>query len=279
MSYTIRAEGLVKSYGDTVALDGVDLELRVGEVRALIGPNGAGKTTAMRILAALEHPDAGTATVGGHDLVRDRARVRELIGPLLPGVDGVGALGRLLGGPPVLLLDEPDAGLDPRAREALWDVVRRLAREGSSVLFTTRYPDEADGLADRVTVLDRGRTVAEGRPDELRRLIGEPRLCVRPTLPGDGEAVERILTELSCASPRHDPHSGLFSVPASDPMLLSALVRRLERAGIGTEDTGMRRPGLGEVLLALTGRGGRQAPGSLQTVASGASRPDPEGTT
>ncbi|MFE5485827.1 ABC transporter ATP-binding protein [Streptomyces sp. NPDC056527] len=256
MSYAIRAEGLVKRYGDTVALDGVDLELRVGEVRALLGPNGAGKTTAVRILATLEQPDAGGATIGGHDLVRDRARVRELIGPPLPGAGGLDALDRLPGRPRVLLLDEPDAGLDPRARDALRDVVRRLAADGSSVLLTTQHPEEADGLADRVTVLDRGRVVAEGRPDELRHRIGEPRLWVRPTLPGDGAAVARILTELAGTAPRRDRHRVLFSVPASDPMLLSALVRRLERAGIGTEDVGLRRPGLDEVLLALTERAG-----------------------
>ncbi|MEU9996245.1 AAA family ATPase [Streptomyces sp. NPDC050848] len=321
MSYAVRAEGLVKRYGATVALDGVGLAVRPGEVVALLGPNAAGKTTALRVLATLARPDAGRATVCGHDVVRERARVRELIGAtgwpagggsgegleeslgepswggpdeaarggggreararagdLLERFELTGAVGRpvgtlsdgvrrgldlvarLLGGPRVLLLDEPDRGLDPRARRTVRDVVRQLAAEGTAVLFTTQHPGEADGLADRVTLLDGGRVVAEGRPEELKRRIGEPSLRVRPSLAGDGDAVGRILTELTGTAPSRDRHTGLLSVPAADPMLLSALVRRLERAGIGTEDLGLSQPGLDDVVATLTGGGSADQP-------------------
>ncbi|MFG2640666.1 ATP-binding cassette domain-containing protein [Streptomyces sp. NPDC048370] len=355
MSYAVRAEGLVKRYGTTVALDGVGLTVRPGEVVALLGPNGAGKTTALRVLATLARPDAGRATVCGHDVVRERARVRELIGATgwpagggfgeglygggLEGLDGLeglrgeglygepswggpdeaarggggreararagdllerfeltGAVGRpvgtlsdgvrrglelvarLLGGPRVLLLDEPDRGLDPRARRTVRDVVRQLAAEGKAVLFTTQHPGEADGLADRVTLLDDGRVVAEGRPEELKRRIGEPSLRVRPSLAGDGDAVGRILTELTGTGPSRDRHTGLLSVPASDPMLLSALVRRLERAGIGTEDLGLCRPGLEDVVATLTGGGSADQPAARPARRLG-DRPEPGSAT
>ncbi|MGW2015071.1 ATP-binding cassette domain-containing protein [Streptomyces sp. NPDC001927] len=252
MSYAVRAEGLVKRYGDTVALDGFDLAVRPGEVVALLGPQGAGRTTALRVLAALDRPDAGRATVCGHDVVREGARVRELIWGMEWPAGGREA-GDLLGSPRVLLLDEPDAAL-------LWNVVGHRAAEGTAVLFTTRHPAEADGLADRVTVLDGGRVVAEGPPEELKRRLGDPSLRVRPSLAGDGDAVQRILTELTGAVPSHDRHTGLFSAPATDPMLLSALVRRLERAGVGTEEVGLRRPDLEEVVTALTAGAGSVRP-------------------
>ncbi|MFE5963898.1 ATP-binding cassette domain-containing protein [Streptomyces sp. NPDC056463] len=295
MTYVIRAEGLVKRYGTTAAVDGVDLEVRAGEVVGLIGPNGAGKSTVVRILSAHDRPDAGRATVCGHDVVRERRRVRALLTPAgdaggAGGTDDAGRAGaagadRLLGcfaltgavgrpvdalsdgerrglelvarlsaGPQVLILDEPDSGLDVRARRAVRDVVRRLAAEGTAVLFTTQHPDEADGLADRVALLDRGRIVAEGRPEEVGRRAGEASLRVRPSLAGDGDAVSRILTELTGAAPSYEPHTGTLSAPAADPMLLSALVRRLERSGIGTETLGLHQPTLQDALAALAYR-------------------------
>ncbi|MFF5938036.1 ABC transporter ATP-binding protein [Streptomyces sp. NPDC012508] len=283
MTHAIRAEGLVKRYGGAAALDGVGLEVGAGEVVGLLGPNGAGKSTVVRILSALDRPDAGRVTVCGHDVVREGERVRELLaaaeGP--PGAwpgrllarfgltaaagrpvaalsdgerRGLDLVARLSDGPRVLILDEPDRGLDVRARRALRDAVRRLAAEGTAVLLTTEHPDEADGLADRVALLDRGRVVAEGRPDEVTRRTGEASLRVRPSLAGDGDAVSRILTELTGARPSHDRDTGTLSVPAADPMLLSALVRRLERAGIGTETLGLHQPTLEDAVGALTYR-------------------------
>ncbi|MDP9848781.1 ATP-binding cassette domain-containing protein [Streptosporangium lutulentum] len=304
----IRAEGLVKRYGDMVALDGVDLEVQAGRVVAVLGPNGAGKTTAVRILATLMRPDGGRAVVGGHDVVRDPVRVRGLIGLTgqyasvdegLSGLENLILLGRLLnlskreakaraaellerfelteaagrpissfsggmrrrldlaaslvGRPRILFLDEPTTGLDPHTRNGLWDVVRALVSDGTTVLLTTQYLEEADQLADRITVIDRGKVVAEGRPGELKRQIGGQIMHVRPTLATDMDAVGRILAELTGSTPNRDENTGLLSAPAADPLLVSALARRLDLSGIPTDELGLRLPSLDEVFLALTG--------------------------
>jgi len=308
MSYAIRAEGLVKKFGDTIALGGVDLEVPAGKVVGVLGPNGAGKTTAVRILATLLRPDAGHATVGGYDVVKDPVRVRSMIGLTgqyasvdedLSGLENLMLIGRLLdlsrpnararanelleqfeltdaatrsvktysggmrrridlaaslvGRPHVLYLDEPTTGLDPHARNEVWGVVRRLVAEGSTVLLTTQYLEEADQLADRITVFDHGLVVADGRSDELKRRVGGQTLQVRPTLLADLDAVERILAELTGFEPARDNDTGLLTVPTSDPLLLSTLVRRLDDAGITADELALRLPSLDEVFLALTG--------------------------
>ncbi|MGW0909140.1 ATP-binding cassette domain-containing protein [Streptomyces sp. NPDC002853] len=314
MSYAIKAEGLVKRYGDFVALDGVDLEVPAGKVIGVLGPNGAGKTTTVRILSTLLRPDAGHATVGGHDVVRDQVRVRGLIGLTgqyasvdeeLSGAENLVLLGRLLdlsrrdararavelleqfelteaaqrpistfsggmrrrldlaaslvGRPEVLYLDEPTTGLDPHARTEVWSVVRRLVADGATVLLTTQYLEEADQLADSITVFDRGRVVAEGRPDELKRRVGGQTLQVRPTVAGDLDIVAGILAELTGTAPQRDAGNGSLTVPVDDPMLISALVRRLDGAGISADELGLRLPSLDEVFLALTGGAARKA--------------------
>ncbi|MBC6461091.1 ATP-binding cassette domain-containing protein [Actinomadura sp. HBU206391] len=308
MSHAIRAEGLVKRFGDMVALNGVDLEVPAGKVVGVLGPNGAGKTTALRILATLMRPDEGHATVGGHDVVKDPVRVRSLIGltgqyasvdESLSGTENLVLLGRLLnmskrdakkraaelierfeltaaaarpiatfsggmrrrldlaaslvGRPQVLYLDEPTTGLDPHTRNEMWEVVRRLVADGSTVLLTTQYLEEADQLADRITVFDHGRVVAEGRPGELKRRVGGQILHVRPTLPADVDLVSRMLTELTGVVPARDENIGLLTVPAVDQMLVSAVVRKLDAAGIASDELGLRLPSLDEVFLALTG--------------------------
>jgi oleandomycin transport system ATP-binding protein len=308
MSYAIRAEGLVKKFGDTTALGGVDLEVPAGKVVGVLGPNGAGKTTAVRILATLLRPDAGHATVGGYDVVKDPVRVRGMIGLTgqyasvdedLSGLENLMLIGRLLdlsrpnararanelleqfeltdaagrsvktysggmrrridlaaslvGRPRVLYLDEPTTGLDPHARNEVWGVVRRLVAEGSTVLLTTQYLEEADQLADRITVFDHGLVVADGRSDELKRRVGGQTLQVRPTLLADLDAVARILSELTGFEPARDNDTGLLTVPTSDPLLLSTLVRKLDDAGITADELALRLPSLDEVFLALTG--------------------------
>ncbi len=228
----VRADGLRKSYGSprhpVRVLDGVDLALHRGEVLALLGPNGAGKTTTVRILATLLRPDGGTATVAGHDVVHDAARVREVISltgqyaavdekqsgrenllmmgrlahlprrgararvdDLLDAFDLTGAAGRrvetysggmrrrldlaagLLTRPQVMFLDEPTTGLDPRSRQTMWEVIRGVVADGTSLFLTTQYLEEADQLADRVALVDDGRVVAEGSPSELKRRVGD----------------------------------------------------------------------------------------------------------
>jgi oleandomycin transport system ATP-binding protein len=310
MSHAIRAEGLVKHFGETKALDGVDLEVPFGKVVGVLGPNGAGKTTAVRILATLMKPDAGHATVGGYDVVKDPVRVRSLIGLTgqyasvdedLNGTENLILIGRLLGlrrtdaktraadlleqfdltdaakrpirtysggmrrrldlaaslvgRPEVLYLDEPTTGLDPHARNEVWAVVRNLVADGATVLLTTQYLEEADQLADKITVFDHGRVVADGRADELKRRVGGQTLQVRPTTLSDMDAVARILTELSGVLPTRDDDTGLLTAPVSDPVLLSTLVRKLDEHGITCDELALRLPSLDEVFLALTGHG------------------------
>ncbi|SEP24977.1 ATP-binding cassette domain-containing protein [Amycolatopsis saalfeldensis] len=308
MSHAIRAEGLVKHFGETKALDGVDLEVPFGKVVGVLGPNGAGKTTAVRILATLLKPDSGHATVGGYDVVKDPVRVRGLIGLTgqyasvdedLNGTENLMLIGRLLdysradararakellerfelsdaakrpvrtysggmrrridlaaslvGRPEVLYLDEPTTGLDPHARNEVWAVVRNLVAEGATVLLTTQYLEEADQLADKITVIDRGRVVADGRADELKRRTGGQTLQVRPTSMADLDAVFRILANLTGVRPTRDDDTGLLTAPVSDPVLLSTLVRKLDEAGITSDELALRLPSLDEVFLALTG--------------------------
>jgi oleandomycin transport system ATP-binding protein len=306
MTYAIRAEGLVKKYGDFTALDGVDLEVPAGKVVGVLGPNGAGKTTTVRILATLLRPDAGHATIGGHDIAKDPVRVRQLIGltgqyasvdETLSGAENLVLIGRLLGltrrdartraaellenfslteaakrpiatfsggmrrrldlaaslvgRPRILFLDEPTTGLDPHARQEVWDVVKGLVADGSTVLLTTQYLEEADQLADSITVFDKGRKVAEGRPGELKRRVGGQILQVRPTVPADVPQVAAILAELSGHAAAEE--SGVLTVPADEPLLVSAVARRLDGAGISADELGLRLPSLDEVFLALTG--------------------------
>ncbi|MEQ0565726.1 ATP-binding cassette domain-containing protein [Amycolatopsis sp. NEAU-NG30] len=308
MSHAIQAEGLVKQFGETKALDGVDLEVPFGQVVGVLGPNGAGKTTAVRILATLMKPDAGRATVGGYDVVADPVRVRSLIGLTgqyasvdedLNGIENLVLIGRLygfprarakaratelierfeltgaakrpirtysggmrrrldlaaslVGGPEVLYLDEPTTGLDPHARNEVWDVVRGLVAEGATVLLTTQYLEEADQLADKITVFDHGRVVADGRADELKRRVGGQTLQVRPTRLSDMDAVDRILGGLAGVRPARDDGTGLLTAPVDDPVLLSTLVRKLDEAGITADELALRLPSLDEVFLALTG--------------------------
>ncbi|GAB3495066.1 ATP-binding cassette domain-containing protein [Amycolatopsis cihanbeyliensis] len=319
MTNAIQAEGLVKRFGETTALAGVDLEVPTGKVVGVLGPNGAGKTTAVRILATLLKPDAGRATVGGYDVQRDPVSVRGLIGLTgqyasvdedLTGAENLRLLARLLdfsraaartraaellerfeltdagsrpvrtysggmrrridlaaslvGRPRVLCLDEPTTGLDPHARNEVWEVVRRLVEDGVTVLLTTQYLEEADQLADRITVFDHGRVVADGRPDELKRRVGGQTMQVRPSVRGDLEAVERIVTELTGARPARDADAGLLTAPVDNPALLAALVRRLDEVGITADELALRLPSLDEVFLALTGSRAESARADLE---------------
>ncbi|MEU3625236.1 daunorubicin/doxorubicin resistance ABC transporter ATP-binding protein DrrA [Amycolatopsis coloradensis] len=309
MTHAIRAEGLVKHYGETKALDGVDLEVPAGKVVGVLGPNGAGKTTAVRILATLIRPDRGHASVFGYDVVKNPMAVRSVIGLTgqyasvdedLSGTENLVLIGRLLefsradakkraadllerfelteaagraiktysggmrrrldlaaslvGRPKVLYLDEPTTGLDPHARNEVWAVVRTLVADGTTVLLTTQYLEEADQLADTITVFDRGLVVANGRADELKRRTGGQTLQVRPTALADLDAVERILAGLTGVQPNRDDDTGLLTAPVADPVLLSTLVRKLDEAGITADELALRLPSLDEVFLALTGK-------------------------
>ncbi|HEX2176257.1 MAG TPA: ATP-binding cassette domain-containing protein [Nocardioidaceae bacterium] len=306
MSEAIRTEGLVKRFGDTTALDGVDLRAETGSVLGLLGPNGAGKTTAVRVLATLLRPDAGHAAVAGYDVVRDAHQVRQLIGMTgqyasvdenLTGFENLLLIGRLLdiprreakhrarellesfgledaagkatkaysggmrrrldlaaslvGRPRLLYLDEPTTGLDPRSRLDLWGLVRRLVASGVTVLLTTQYLEEADELADDIAVIDHGRVIATGTPDELKARTGAQYLAVRPAEAADLPIVQSVVHELVGAPPELEGQR--VTAPVTDPALLPAAVRRLDDAGIVITELTLRNSSLNEVFLSLTG--------------------------
>jgi oleandomycin transport system ATP-binding protein len=321
----ISAEGLVKKYGSTTALDGVDLSVPTGTVLGVLGPNGAGKTTAVRILGTLLRPDAGHATVGGFDVVKQAPRVREIIGLTgqyasvdedMSGRRNLVMIGRLLGmprdqakarasellerfelsdagdriaktysggmrrrldlasslvgNPSILYLDEPTTGLDPHARNGVWDTIRNLVLDGTTVLLTTQYLEEADALADSLLVFDKGKVVAEGRPAELKAQAGKQSLDVRPAEPGHLERVAAIVSEAVGTRPTVDVVNALVSVPVSDGTSMPVVVRRLDEAGIAVTELALRLPSLDEVFLALVGHSAEEVQDTV--VLEGAGR-------
>ncbi len=306
----IRAAGLRQSFGDVVALDGLDLEVAAGTVFGLLGPNGAGKTTLVRILATLRRPTAGRASVLGRDVVADPLAVRRLIGLAgqfaavdeeLTGRENVEMVGRLYrlsaaearqragdlldrfgladaadrrvstysggmrrrldlgaslaGRPPVLLLDEPTTGLDPRSRQELWSIVDELRRAGTTVLLTTQYLEEADRLAQRIAVVDRGRIVAEGTVAELKGAIGSEVLVVRVADLRSVTEAAAALGDLSTGeAPLVDAAAGEIRLSVVDPGASAEAVRRLDARALPIAAIELTRPSLDDVFLTLTGR-------------------------
>ncbi|WP_018993850.1 daunorubicin resistance protein DrrA family ABC transporter ATP-binding protein [Thioalkalivibrio sp. ALgr1] len=306
MDIAIRLQGLVRGYNGTRAVDGVDLEVPSGSILGLLGPNGAGKTTIVRMLSTLISPDAGTAEVGGFDVVREAAHVREIIGltgqyasvdEKLTGRENLLLISRLLGlgrrdarrrtdellaqfdlcdaanrpaqtysggmrrrldlaaslvgNPAILFLDEPTTGLDPRARRDLWRLVAELREQGTTVLLTTQYLDEADALADRIVVLDRGRIIAEGTSSELKERVGGRSLFVvvadSARLDDATEAIARIVGEGPQA------RDNTLSVAVTSSSVVPKVLRALDQAGIEVVELGLRTASLDDVFLALTG--------------------------
>jgi ABC-2 type transport system ATP-binding protein len=307
----IKATGLHKSYGSTLVLDGIDLDVAAGTVFALLGPNGAGKTTAVEILSTLVPADAGDVRVAGHDVAAEPDAVRSAIGVTgqFSAVDGFltgrenlllmadllhleRAAGRrraaellerfeltdaagtmaatysggmkrrldlamtLVGDPQVIFLDEPTAGLDPRSRRTMWQVVRELVAGGVTIFLTTQYLDEADELAHRIAVLDAGRIVAEGTPEQLKRRVpgGHVRLrfADRPALDAAAAAVRGA---------DRDDESLSLTVPGDGSLTaLRALLDQLDRAAVEVEDLSIHTPDLDDVFFAVTGsrKGGQE---------------------
>ncbi|WP_431914394.1 ATP-binding cassette domain-containing protein [Nonomuraea jabiensis] len=301
------AEGLVKRFGATTALDGITLSAPPGTVLGVLGPNGAGKTTAVRILATLLRPDAGHATVSGLDVVRHASRVRRLIGLTgqyasvdedLTGTENLVLIGRLLdlriadakaraarlledfglaeaadrrastysggmrrrldlaaglvGRPDVIFLDEPTTGLDPAKREDVWAIVRRLVADGVTVLLTTQYLEEADALADAISVVDHGKVIAHGSAAELKRVVGGQTVLVRPADPARLEEAAAIVAAVA-GRPAESPGRDVVTVPVDGDAAFTEIVARLAAAGIAVNELSLRLPSLDEVFFTLTG--------------------------
>jgi ABC-2 type transport system ATP-binding protein len=300
------AAGLRKCFGDTLVLDGIDLNVAAGTVFALLGPNGAGKTTAVRILSTLIRADGGEARVAGHDVAREPDAVRAAIGVtgqfsavdnLLTGEENLilmadlHRLGRaegrlraaellrrfdlsdaarklvstysggmrrrldlamtLIGRPRVIFLDEPTTGLDPRSRRGLWAIIRELVADGVTIFLTTQYLEEADQLADRIAVLDRGRIVAEGTAAELKRLVPGGHVSLRFA---DAHSLDTAAEQLGGSVQARDDEALTLQV-ASDGGVrsLRAVLDRLDAAAVDVEELSVHTPDLDDVFLALTG--------------------------
>jgi ABC-2 type transport system ATP-binding protein len=306
MSHPIEAEGLVRHFGDIVAVDGIDLVVEEGEIFGFLGPNGAGKSTAVRMLTTLLRPTAGRARVAGYDVVEQAGAVRRSIGvalqdaaidPLMTGRELVrlqavlhgisrsdadargevllervgltGAADRRVGTysggmrrrldlalslvhePTVLFLDEPTTGLDPMSRLALWDEVRRLNGDGTTVFLTTQYLEEADELAGRIAIIDGGRIVREGRPEELKAAVGAHTLVV--TVAADQH--ERATEVLSAFGGARPGKAGSLAIGlAGGTTAMSGVPRALEDAAVRVEHVELDAPSLDDVFADATGR-------------------------
>lgn len=303
----IRAEGLIRRFGDNAAVDGVDISVAPGEIYGFLGPNGAGKTTTVRMLVTLLAPTDGKAWVAGRDVVSDPGGVRLRIGVALQeaaldakqtGVEILRLQGRLYGlrrpeieqrltdlrelidigdaldrpvggysggmkrrldlatalmhNPEVLFLDEPTTGLDPISRAKVWEEVRRLNDElGVTIFLTTQYLEEADNLADRVGIIDKGKIVAEGTPEELKRSVGQDLVVV--SISGEPNGVVDRLRGLEAVQ-RADARGGELTIATPDgPRVVGRVAVELEEAGIGVERLTLRTPTLDDVFLEVTG--------------------------
>ncbi|CAL9517948.1 Daunorubicin_doxorubicin resistance ATP-binding protein DrrA [Streptomyces sp. enrichment culture] len=311
----IETAGLVKTFGETRAVDGVDLSVPAGTVYGVLGPNGAGKTTTVKMLATLLRPDGGEAHVFGHDIVREADEVRgrvSLTGQYasvdedLTGTENLVLLGRLLGHrkpaarrraaqlleafgltdaagkqvkhysggmrrridiaasilntPDLLFLDEPTTGLDPRSRNQVWDIVRAVVAQGTTVLLTTQYLDEADQLASRIAVIDRGKVIAEGTKGELKASVGAGSVHLRlrdpDRRPLAADLLRRVLDAQVQAEPDPVALTARLGAAASRDTAAEQAARALSelaRAGITVDNFSLGQPSLDEVFLALTG--------------------------
>ncbi|MER5529502.1 ATP-binding cassette domain-containing protein [Streptomyces sp. NPDC002677] len=309
MPGAIYAEGLVKTFGDVRALDGVDLDVPEGTVLGLLGPNGAGKTTTVRCLTTLLRPDSGKAVVAGLDVTRQPDAVRRSIGlsgqfaavdEYLTGRENLQMVGRLYqmrakqakaravelleqfnltdaadrptktysGGmrrrldlaaalvvsPPVMFMDEPTTGLDPRNRQQLWEVIKQLVSGGTTLLLTTQYLEEADHLAHDIAVVDQGRVIAQGTSDQLKARTGGERVEVVVHERDHIRTAAEVLHGFGKGETTVEEHTRKLTVPVTGgAKLLAEVIRELDTRGIEIDDIALRRPTLDDVFLSLTG--------------------------
>ncbi|WNR46792.1 ATP-binding cassette domain-containing protein [Paenibacillus roseipurpureus] len=309
--WAVEARGLVKAFGENRAVDGVNLNVPTGSIYGVLGPNGAGKTTTINMLATLLRPDAGTAKIFGHDVVKESQIVRQLIGVTgqyasvdesLSATENLMIFSRLLGlsraeakkktwdlleefglteaakrplknfsggmrrrldlaasliaQPPLIFLDEPTTGLDPRTRSQMWETIRRLVNTGSTILLTTQYLEEADQLADRVAVIDRGHVVAEGTVDELKGSVGTSSLHLHVQNTSDIAKASRLVEQVLKATA--NVSGGKITAPMTDADRVTDLLITLREAGIHLAELSVQKPTLDEVFLTITGHGAEE---------------------
>ena len=304
-TYAVLSEGLEKRFGEVHALRGLDLAVAPGTVCGILGSNGAGETTAVRLLTTLLRPDAGSARVAGHDLVREPEAVRRAIAVTgqYASVDGdltgrqnlrlfarlhrvrgpaeraaelldrfgltesadraastySGGMRRrldlaasLIRRPEILFLDEPTTGLDPASRNLIWDAVRDLTADGTTVLLTTQYLEEADQLAHDIALVDKGRVAHTGSPSQLKALIGAH---VEIVVADAGVLAKAagVLDQLTGGEPSFDlVRNSVGAVTRDTTLTLPRLVRELDAAGVPLLDASIRPPTLDDVFLRLT---------------------------
>ncbi|HET6693625.1 MAG TPA: ATP-binding cassette domain-containing protein [Pedococcus sp.] len=306
-THAIEAEHLVKSFGDTLAVDDVSFVVPEGSVLGLLGPNGAGKTTTVRMMTTLTRPTSGTARVAGHDVLTEPDAVRSSMGltgqaatvdELLTGRENLRLIGQLYGldkgyiarasedllerfslaeagdrtaktysggmrrrldlavsliaTPPVLFLDEPTTGLDPRSRVELWEVLRELVADGTTLLLTTQYLEEADQLADNIVVIDRGTVIAEGTPLQLKDQSGAAALVVTVSQAQDLD-VARSLMAPHVREMHVDQGARQITAPAEGVAHMTRIAGIFAESRIELDDIGLKRPSLDDVFLHLTG--------------------------
>jgi ABC-2 type transport system ATP-binding protein len=313
MANAIETSGLVKTFGATRALDGVDLTIRSGTVYGLLGPNGAGKTTTIRVLTTLLKPTAGKALVLGHDVATDDAQVRRKVSLTgqyasvdedLTGHENLVLISRLLGlswgdskaratellgafglsdaagrqvrnysggmrrridiaaslvtRPEILFLDEPTTGLDPRSRNQVWDLVRQIASDGTTVVLTTQYLEEADRLAERMAVIDHGKVIAEGTSRDLKASVGTNTLHFHLANADQRAQAQAIVSALAKDGvlPATDPAT--FAIKVADAGAAAELLSALAKGGVQIVDFTLGAPSLDDVFFALTGHAAEQ---------------------
>lgn len=319
----VRTEGLVKVFGDQRAVDGIDLEVRTGEVFGVLGPNGAGKTTMLSMLATLLRIDGGHAEVFGVDVRKQPHVVRQLLGVTgqyasvdegLTATENLWLFGRLQGirsskaksiaaellerfdlqdaakkpisqfsggmrrrldlaaslitRPPLIFLDEPTTGLDPRTRGQMWDTIRDLVKDGCTVLLTTQYLDEADQLADRIAVIDRGQKVAEGTSDELKSSVGVSTLQLVLADPSDVPIATGVVREVLGIDPVLSPERARLNVAMEAADQAGDVLIAMRTANVSVASVSVQKPSLDEVFLAITGHGTQDSSDTTQEMAS-----------